>query len=101
MYEHMRLINLTLGCVSAAKTDMVDLVSGNFSCIFSAYMPDLQQMIEDSEANKAKLVIDDKVKEKITIKPLDYQQEKNKVLTLFKNIDKVEPRLKEFGTFCL
>ena len=95
----MRLINSTLGCVSSAKGDMVELISGNFSCIFSAYMPDLQQMIDESDKNKAKILVGEK--DTITIKPLDYKQEKNKVLTLFKNVDKVESRLKEFGTFCL
>jgi len=84
----MRLINLTLRCVSTAKGEMVELISGNFSVIFSAYMPDLQQMIEESDKNKAKIMVGEK--DTITIKPLDYQQEKNKVLALFKNIDKVE-----------
>lgn len=50
-------------------------------------------MIEESENNKAKLKLSSEGKDKITIKPLDFKPEANKVLILFKNIDKVEDRL--------
>lgn len=50
-------------------------------------------MIEESEKNKIKLKLSSEGKENITIKPLDFKPEVNKVLTLFKNIDKVDDRL--------
>lgn len=42
MYEHIRVVNITLKVASATKIDLIDFMSGNLSCIFGAYMPDLQ-----------------------------------------------------------
>ena len=55
MYEHMRLVNMALQTITASKVDLVDHMAGNLSCIFGAYMPDLQQMIEESKKNKRAL----------------------------------------------
>ena len=101
MYEHMRLVNLALQTLTASKIDLVEHIASNLSCIFGAYMPDLQQMIEDSQKNKRRLQINSTGEEKITIKPLDFVVQKSKVLELFKNIDQVNDRLKEFATLCL
>jgi hypothetical protein len=80
MYEHMRLVNQALQTITASKIDLVDHMASNLSCIFGAYMPDLQQMIEDAKRNKRRLQINSQVEEKVTIKPLEFQQSKSKVL---------------------
>lgn len=101
MYEHMRLVNLALQTLSASKMDLIESMAGNLTCIFGAYMPDLQEMIEDSQKNKRRLQIDSGKEEKVTIKPLDFNIHKSKVLSLFKNVDAVTDRLKEFASLCL
>jgi len=97
----MRLVNQALQTITASKIDLVDHMASNLSCIFGAYMPDLQQMIEDAKRNKRRLQINSQVEEKVTIKPLEFQQSKSKVLSLFKNVDAVSNRLREFASLCL
>lgn len=75
-------------------------MASNLSCIFGAYMPDLHHMMDESQKSRKRLQIS-AAEEKITIKPLDFVVQKSKVLSLFKNVDVVSDRLKEFAYLCL
>lgn len=99
MYEHMRLANLALQTLASSSIDLVDLMAANLSCIFGAYMPDLHHMVDEAQRSRKRLQTN--AEEKVNIKPLQFVVQKSKVLSLFKNVDVVSDRLKEFAALCL